>query len=517
MTARRWIGRTVGLGTLVFALLFFAEPRRAAASPLFELTGGVHGQGGFNARATGAGSGAAYFNPSLLPKAEAGLDIGVMVIHDRIQIDLASRPAGVDVPDDFPRLRQPSGDLPPIDAVPTSWLEGTNPDAELTARPRQQARDPNATTAYAVAGLTVPVFDEWLVFGFYAMVPMGDFTRARSFYVDEREQVFSNSLYAELYEDRLQATSISFALGSQLHEKLSIGVAATLNLTNEAFAPVFVPSPDNLADIRLLSDVNVDVGLAPHVGVHYEPHEDVHLSFTAHSPSRFEIVAAYEFTLRDGSTQSSAVKFTHAYVPWKFALGAGWDVLESHVHDVSLVATGEYTLWSQYQDRTPQALGNAVVFDDVPDWPTGAREWNNTVSGALGVRWRYKDVHMLGDFLFQPTPVPDQTGRTNYVDNHRLGGLFGAEAEFVLADTVFRAGGQIQVHRLIPRSVTKNVPDTSEPIPQDEVQDTVPDDAVLNGSPYDGAEGLQTNNPGFPGFSSEGWILMAGVNLSVLF
>jgi long-chain fatty acid transport protein len=470
----------------------------AEASPLFELTGGLHGQGGFNARATGAGSASTYFNPALLPKAKGGIDVGFMMVHDRINIGLAPRPAGVDVPGDVGNMRlPPDGDRLPVVAVPTERLGE-----------RQAQQSPTGTTAYTAVGLTVPVFDEWLVFGFYGMVPMGDFARATSYFPDQREHLFSNSLYAEMYEDRLRATSLAFALGSQLHEKFSVGVAATLNLTNRAHAPVFVPDPSNLGDILLLSDVDVRIGIAPHVGVAYEPHPDVRVTATVHSPSSFDIVAAYDFTLPNGQTQSSGVRFTHAYMPWKFAVGGAWDILKSHDHDVSIAGTLEYSLWSQYRDRAPRRIDDGAAHE--PRSPQHPYAWSDVFSGAVGVRYRYRGVHMFADATFQPTPVPAQTGPTNYVDNHRIGSILGAEAEFELAGTPFRAGAHFQFHRLIPRSVTKNPA---------EMLDAVPDDAVyLDGSPVGpGAEGLQTNNPGFPGFSSGGWIVGAGVNLSVLF
>ena len=47
------------------------------------------------------------------------------------------------------------------------------------------------------------------------------------------------------------------------------------------------------------------------------------------------------------------------------------------------------------------------------------------------------------------------------------------------------------------------------------VKDELPDDAQLGLRPAAGAAGLQTNNPGFPGFSSEGWLAGAGLYVEV--
>jgi hypothetical protein len=79
-------------------------------------------------------------------------------------------------------------------------------------------------------------------------------------------------------------------------------------------------------------------------------------------------------------------------------------------------------------------------------------------------------------------------------------------------------GAQAQVQRLVPRYQTKLATPTS-PDGQDRtpslVVDEVPDDGVVNGQPIRGRQGLQTNNPGWPGFGSEGWIVGGGLYLSV--
>jgi long-chain fatty acid transport protein len=45
----------------------------------------------------------------------------------------------------------------------------------------------------------------------------------------------------------------------------------------------------------------------------------------------------------------------------------------------------------------------------------------------------------------------------------------------------------------------------------------VPDNAVLGGRALGGREGLQTNNPGWPGFGSRGWIVGGGINVSLTY
>lgn len=529
---RRQASTRLALAGSVLAAVW-AFPAAGHASPLFELSGGVLGQGGMNARTVGPGAASAYFNPALLPEADRAVAVSFMTLTDRIHINLDPRPdalpcmsgmCSINVPTNINDAASAAdGSQLPANALPTRWLnEGT--DGGFDARPRQQQRDPNNTTYYAVVGLVVPIFKQWLVFGFYGMIPMGDFTLASQYFPDENEQFFSNSLHAELYEDRLRATSLAFGLGSKPDEHISFGVSATLLLENSASAPVFVPDASNLSDIQLLSDVKVRAGIAPHLGVRINPTEDWHITGTVHSPSDFVIKAGYVFTLRDGSTQSAAVQFTHDYMPWQFALGIAWDALKSASDDVTVVGTAEYALWSNYQDRAPRNLVGGVEGDiQGPKTPQAPYAWKNTVAGALGVRWRHRQVSMFADGRIQPSPVPDQTGRTNYVDNMRVGAMMGAEGDIEVAETTFRIGGTFQFHRLIPRHVTKIVPTqqqlANENVPDHLVQDALPDKAVVAGSttPFPNAEGLQTNNPGFPGYGSSGWVFGGGINISVLF
>ena len=54
-------------------------------------------------------------------------------------------------------------------------------------------------------------------------------------------------------------------------------------------------------------------------------------------------------------------------------------------------------------------------------------------------------------------------------------------------------------------------------IAPERVKDELPDDAQLAGEPVAAAEGLQTNNPGWPGFASGGWLLAATLHLEIGF
>jgi hypothetical protein len=120
---------------------------------------------------------------------------------------------------------------------------------------------------------------------------------------------------------------------------------------------------------------------------------------------------------------------------------------------------------------------------------------------------------------YKPSPVPAQTGRSDYVDNDRLGGGAGVDYAFMFAHTPMRVGAQAIVYWLVPRHQTK-LPTPNEPDGFDHypalVRDELPDDSQIAGEPIAGSQGLQTNNPGWPGFGSAGAVLAGGVYLTVM-
>jgi len=123
-----------------------------------------------------------------------------------------------------------------------------------------------------------------------------------------------------------------------------------------------------------------------------------------------------------------------------------------------------------------------------------------------------------GGLGFRPSPVPEQVGRTNYADNSMwIFGLgFGHEVEIDGATLDISAYGQ--VHAAVPRSHTKafssNAPACAEGVTAlcDEIPDDIRD--PVTGKEMPEVQGLQTGNPGFPGWSSGGWIAVAGIQVS---
>jgi hypothetical protein len=500
------------IGSATLALLVLLAPR-ADASPMFELLGAVNGVGGLNARSAGPGSASAYFNPALLTAADEGFDYGVFTLTDLISIRALARPAGTahDVPVGAPDYRSPDDSAYSQKPVPTAWLEqghtGGAAGSSIVGRPRQAAGTTNGVHPYHVIGAVKRLWRRYAVLGFFAVLPLSEIAGQAAFYNDEREQFFSNSLHPELYADRLRAQSMSFALASEPIEGLSLGVALTLNLHSTATTPSYVPNAVDVSRNFVDSEIGVKSQLAPHFGLSYRPLPWLQLSGTLHTEQK----VVTETQLRvlfpsQGEEQISNLRFVHDFVPLTASLGGTAHLLQRGRHGLGVTGSAIYMRWSQYVDRHGER-----PFDDYA--------WGDTISGSGGLRYGYDGaLDAFLDLAFFPSPVPPQTGRRNYVDNNRLGLSLGAVYRFEVLGLAMSAGIQVQLHRLFARSVAK----FGTPPPDDDwhypqlVVDEVPDDAIHgSGVAAPGRGGLQTNNPGWPGFASDGWIIGGGAHLSV--
>jgi long-chain fatty acid transport protein len=495
---------------LVAWLVLACTAQRASASPLQDLAGDTASSAAGQARTLPGGSGAAYFNPALLTAAPSALHVGFFLLNQAYGVALDGRPGTqFAVPQGVETFGHMGGGRFDNYPIATNLLQfGRAEDARspaFAARPRQGAGSGHTLTTYETVGIVVKMFEDRVALGFHGLIPNGEFTRMRAFFNDEREQYFSNSLHPELYSDRMTAVSIALGLGIKLTPQLSIGAGATIALKAGVGAGAYVADTGNLGRIQLDIDARVNVGVSPHFGASWSPSKRLQLTATAHTPQQVELGADFKFLLASGIEQSSGLKFVLDYTPWQVGAGAAYDLIQEATQTLTLAANALFATWSSYIDRHG-------------DKPSAAYAWADTLSPTVGARYRFDKLTTSLDIMYLPTPVPAQTGRTNYVDNDRVSTTLGAQYSFILLGANMNVGAQLHVHRLVTRDQVKLLTPTRPDgvnIAPERVKDEVPDDAQRSGKPVDGAQGLQTNNPGWPGFSSGGWITGAALYLSV--
>ncbi len=499
------------LHALIALFASFAVASATHASPLLEASGGLGGAGGLQGRHVAGGAAAAYFNPALLLEAPTGLTFGVMGIASRLSIAPHAREGTrFDVPNKLENGAH--ADFSRWDGYPLgtealqNGREETASASAIAARPRQARDSGNQTGSYEAVGLVAKMFRERVAFGFYALIPNKNFTRLRTFYVDEREQYSTNSLHSEMYGDRLYSLAVATALAYRVSDSFSLGLGTTMNVVGAAATPAYVADAAQLQNLVLNMDARVVMSVAPHAGFSFRPTSRLRFTGTLHSPQKLEVSAAIKFLLASGLEQEASVKFVTNWMPWQAGLGASYDLIQREQTSLILALSAVYGRWSQYIDRHAER--------PVPEF--GFRD---TITGAAGLRARMQKVGIAFDLQYKPTPVPLQYGRSNYVDNDRIGANLGADYSFEVLDTKLSLGAQLQGFYMLERVTRKLTPPT---FPDGRnrtpalVKDEVPDDGQIGGVPIAGARGLQTNNPGWPGFTSHGFIASFGLYLTVL-
>ena len=466
----------------------------APASSVLETIGAPGTGNGFTARLLSRGADVAYFNPSLLADASPTLSFGVLLLGNFSRIHLARRPSGVDVPDsvyDADLVRAPANGI-------EFWPQATS--NLLNQRTNTVS---NEATPYVAMGFLRPlVNDHRLVFGFYALIPATGFLQQDSFFADEREQYFSNKLHFELLGDRLRVPTIAASLGGRIFESLSWGAGVDIGMATRTQMQVYIPNAGDQRTLLMVPKIDTTIAASPFFGISWRPHARAFVTATLHTPKSWDTsgenrLRFWDYTYPSGETAvAQTYTLTQGAEPLRLGLGVATNgKLGATVWQLGL--EGVWTAWSKYRDRHGERPEDT---------------WHNTVN--LGVGWvleraRHRFMAELG---VAPSPVPDQTGRTNYVDNTRWGTSMGVEVPFSYLQTDYALGIHLQGQFMFPRSMQKQA-DAHSP-----VRDELPDAAVdrLRGNPLSGAAGLQTNNPGYPGYTSYGLMLGAAVVLKVL-
>jgi long-chain fatty acid transport protein len=461
--------------------------RQARASSTMEIIGATTGGNQITARVLSHGSAATYFNPALLPEATPKLEAGFFALSVGNNIRLKARPPGVDVPSTIYFTEAPGRPLATAD------LPNLRSDT-----------DSDSNVVYAALGLVRPLAGRALVFGFHAFLPVRAFLDQKGFFADEREQYFSNQLHFELLGDRLDVSSIAFALGSQLNDWISIGAGIDVAIYTVSRVTVYVPDGADQSYVMMAPDIHTDSKFKPYVAATLHPNARSSVVATLHAPFSNDTdgqndLRFWNYKYKDGQKSVQQIyTVSQGTEPLRVAVGGsfcGRRLDDGRAPwEVGIQLLGER--WSRYYNRQ------------------GARpidRWNNTVSVAVGGGFLWRERHVTADVGYVPSPVPNQTGRTNYVDNSRLVASAGIEGPVKFLGRELEAGVTLFGSYFLPRSVTKD-PNAANP-----VVDEFPDGQIdlRTGLPAEGAANLQTNNPGYPGWKSTGYMIGAGATFRI--
>lgn len=460
---------------------------------IWEFSGSPHSVNPFNSRGSNAKSTLAYFNPALLPYQKPGTDIALFAIYRDLDIKLNARPDGSDISESIfdARKIEPDGSSAPLDfkPLPTSLLSEARGEAFSAAG-----------GTYLSIGIQKDLIPNKFQVALTALIPVGDMMVQRPFYADEREQYFSNSLQFERYGDRLESFAVAFGAGYKINNSFSLGVGGSLSIVATADTLVYISD----ASTQEISDVQPGMKMqslfSPHFAVVFRPERELTFGLTVHLPYYNDInvnmeMIFFNYENDEGEhSQKMDLAYRYSYNPLKIGGTAEYQVNDQ----VALLTTILFTRWSEYNNRSQESVDSDYY------------HWSDTFNLSAGITYTGKHDTVGIDVTYDPSPVPDQVGRTNYVDSDRAAIAFGYEYRMRVLSMNVKLMASLQVHYLFERKTVKD-PNAPDPV-FDEYPDSI---NVMTGDRIGDSAGLQSNNPGYPGYKSSGMIYAGTVSLTL--
>lgn len=242
-------------------------------------------------------------------------------------------------------------------------------------------------------------------------------------------------LYPERYQypvvaPRVQSIAVTMGIGARITDRIYLGAGF------EALAAVvgeILIALDATGRIGSRTDDQVIAAYAPIASVAVDAHPKWRFGLTY----RGELVGRFALTIRAQDLGIPLPDFNVAgiaqYIPHQFALEARWSsvdgngALPANRHGTRIAGGLLYRMWSRYPGpNEPTVLANT-------DFGTGSPpiDAHDTISPRIGVEHgiplsAVAGFRLRGGYALEPTPLPPQTGKENFLDSTRhvvTGGL----------------------------------------------------------------------------------------------
>lgn len=299
----------------------------------------------------------------------------------------------------------------------------------------------------------------------------------RTHFNTEIEQYFSNTVHFELIGERTRRQVITFGAAYRVLSWWSVGASLTMfqksTTRTQTFQTIETGFDDPVSYTQL--DNQIEYSFTGNGGMMFSPARNWYIGVSYREEAGYELTGSNNVVVAGFVDQRIEYDYLLNYTPAQWSLGLSYDKPEQWTVAVdATLNTWENFRNLQADDVTP-LLKNTVTLRG--GFEVYALDW-------LAVRAGY---------IWEPSPIPDTRGRENYVDNDRH--VVSVGLGFVLEKLNWMHGIDLyaQAHLLRKRTVTKDLNDPS-----------IIDEDTLT-------PGLQTGNPGFPGWTSDGQFYTVGI------
>jgi long-chain fatty acid transport protein len=448
--------------------------------------------------AAGRGFGNLLVNPALMSFCPGGAWLSFSFAPSGLEIDPKDRPAGYDVPDAIYYGDENDEGRWWDRSVPTELL--TNSRESTNDLPTEYLLSLGVISSFGVPGLRI---------GLGASLPLPTLIDFNAWYADEREQNFTNRLHFERFGEFDHLLAIYAGISYSPLDWVSIGFSVKIDLSLGFGTGLYFPQGDQWEYAYLTPSGEVKPAVRPIGGLAFKTPIGLNFGLVYRHESYMNIDLDIDIRLwsveqgQDGPQNHffQEYRFVAGYEPTKVELAAAYE------NDRFTVEIGTaWERWSQYVDRH----GNHWSEPEFASASPSEAEWKPSFEDVFTVRgggevWVVDFASVRAGVAYYPSPMPSQTGRFNYVDNDLLLYSLGAGFRFELRGTMVTVDLAGQIWHMQALTINKSLPDK---LPADEggIVDEVPDslEDMYTGGIVEGAKNLQTNNPGFPGYSFGG-------------
>jgi long-subunit fatty acid transport protein len=457
--------------------------------------------------ASASGPGQLLVNPAFMSFHAGGVWATFSVCPSWLRIELKDRPAGYDVPDSI------------YQSHPSGWGIDRPVPTDLLTNARGDTAEIGPTMLLTIAAIW-QLFHEDLRFGLGFTTPLPGMMAVRTWYNDEREQHFSNRLHFERFGEFDGAMSFYPALSFAPVDWFAAGLTLQIDLALTLDSRIFLTESTTWDYSYLNTGGEVTPLLRPIAGIAFRTPFGMTVGAVYRHESYVDVAVDIDIRVWNGErliedTGELKKQFQQShrnvfgYKPKEIALTAAYARERFAVE-----LTGAVELWSDYIDRH----GNRWTRPVGAEQDAAAIDWrdprfDDIVSVRAGAEVRLTKLFSLrAGFGYFPSPMPELTGRYNYVDNDLLLYGLGAGWRFEVRGRAITADLGAQLWQMLALEVLKSRVGAAGGGIVDEVPDTISD---FDGNPLAEAQGLQTNNPGFPGYELGGVALNLALTLGV--
>ncbi len=476
--------------------------------------------------AYGSSYGVLASNPALMSRFKPQSGLEFIFYKNNLSINLMDKPSNADIPISYYSTQ--------VDEATSSMDRGL-PTIEL----RNQRRDTEIDNFEIMVGggITYSFGIPGFRLGGLFVSPMPDQAHISTYYPNEQEQYFTNQVHMTRFGE--WSPMITGMLGASYappaFEYMSFGVAAEVSMSSVAVMDIYMPTLQADDYSKSNMDMKMAASVRPIIGIQAEPFDWMSVGLTWKLWNYLKVdgkgrmllwnYRATPLEVGDGKWVPKRVtqpghNYALMYEPMEASLALGFRFAEQW--QVQMVAT--YNNWSNYRnnhDETPEKSAQYLDVDEedvangtvigIPSINGDDYAFLDTFNVNVGVTYQYTDwAQARMGFIYQPSPVPEQDGRTNYADSDTWCVAAGHRFDFPIMESQFHVELGLQFWQMVKRTVHKD---------PTKIIDEWPDEAIhiFDQEPLKAAEGLQTNNPGFPGYSVSGWTMVGAFSASFEF